>query len=144
MKKLIRIITLVSVATIIFGMTGLLSGCTTGAGKNKAKGIYGGVDISKLKNTDITFVSHFDPGSKSDKNAFGKTVKWWQENTGGKVNLKIISAEIYPTKLMAMIGAGNAPEIIMVDQRGWMPRLAVLNVLQPVDEFIKKEDIMTS
>lgn len=108
---------------------------------NSGKGTYGGVDISKLATTNISMVSHFDPGIKRETTALGAAAKWWKENTGGVIDLKVIAADIYPTKLMAMIGAGTPADIVMVDQRGWMPRLAVLNVLEPVDSYIKKTDL---
>ena len=142
MKNISRRITLVSVAAMLLSMMAVFAGCTDSATKNTATGVYGGVDVAKLENTDLTFVSHFDPGSKSEKNSFGKAVKWWKEKTGGKIDINIISADIYPTKLMAMIGAGKPADLIMVDQRGWMPRLAVLNVIQPVDDFVNKDEML--
>lgn len=104
--------------------------------------VYGGVDISTLTNKDLVMVSHFDPGVERDVNAFGATVKWWREKVGGTFTLKTVAADIYPTKVMAMIGAGAPPDIVMVDQRGWMPRMAVLNVLQPVDDLVDKADLL--
>lgn len=117
-----------------------MAGCGKTKG-NTGKGTYGGVDISKLTSTNITMVSHFDPGITRESTALGSAAKWWKENTNGTVNLKVIAADIYPTKLMAMIGAGTPSDIIMVDQRGWMPRLAVLNVLEPVDSYVNKADL---
>ncbi len=109
---------------------------------NKGSGIYGGVDISKLESANLTMVSHFDPGITRDKTSLGRAAKIWEEKTGGKVDLKIIAADIYPTKVMAMIGSGNPADIIMVDQRGWMPRMAVLNVLEPVDDYVNPDDLL--
>lgn len=115
-------------------------GCKENAA-NTGKGTYGGVDISKLASTNVSMVSHFDPGIKRETTALGAAAKWWKDNTGGTIDLKVIAADIYPTKLMAMIGAGTPADIVMVDQRGWMPRLAVLNVLEPVDDYVVKADL---
>lgn len=136
-----RIISFILAFAMIAGTLFVMTGCKNTPEK-KATGVYGGVDISKLTSRDITIVSHFDPGVTREATPIGKTVKWWEQTTGGKVNLKVIAADIYPTKLMAMIGAGTPADIVMVDQRGWMPRLAVLNVIQPVDEFINKDEFL--
>ncbi len=116
-------------------------GCNGDSGKPSGEGIYGGVDISKLESANINIVSHFDPGISRDTTSIGKAAKW-DENTSGKVDLNVIAADIYPTKLMAMIGSGSPADIIMVDQRGWMPRLAVLNVLEPVDDYVDVSTMM--
>ncbi|MHB1454532.1 MAG: ABC transporter substrate-binding protein [Saccharofermentanales bacterium] len=135
-KILVYMVTLLVMISSIF-----LSACKPDDGKT-GTGVYGGVDISKLTTADLTMVSHFDPGITRDKTSLGVSAKWWKDNTGGTVNLKVIAADIYPTKIMAMIGAGTPPDIIMVDQRGWMPRLAVLNVLEPVDDYVDKTEMM--
>ena len=76
-------------------------------------------------------ISHFDPGSEDPNTAFGKTIQWWEKEVGGEFNLEVVAADIYPTKLMAKVSAKNAPDLVMVDHRGWMPRLAVQNVIAP-------------
>ncbi len=128
-------------AVLLIASLALGTSCGTGGG-NKGKGTYGGVDLATLKSADLTMVSHFDPGITREATSLGSAAKWWKDNTGGTVNLKVIAADIYPTKIMAMIGAGTPPDIVMVDQRGWMPRLAVLNVLDTVDDYVDKSQML--
>ena len=93
--------------------TALLAGCNGGGG-SKGTGTYGGVDIAKLEKTDIQLVAHYDVGLNNEKSAIGKTVKWWKENVGGNVSLNVVSADIYPTKIMGMISANNSPDLALI------------------------------
>lgn len=137
-----RVILKAIIPVMAFAMLLPVTGCNGDSGKPSGEGIYGGVDISKLESANINIVSHFDPGITRDTTSIGKAATWWGDNTGGKAQLSVIAADIYPTKLMAMIGSGSPADIIMVDQRGWMPRLAVLNVLEPVDDYIDVTTMM--
>ena len=121
--------------------TALLAGCDGGGG-SKGTGTYGGVDIAKLEKTDIQLVAHYDVGLDNEKSAIGKTVKWWKENVGGNVSLNVVSADIYPTKIMGMISANNSPDLVAVSSGNWMPRFPVANIIEPVDPYIKKDDLL--
>lgn len=121
--------------------TALLAGCNGGGG-SKGTGTYGGVDIAKLEKTDIQLVAHYDVGLNNEKSAIGKTVKWWKENVGGNVSLNVVSADIYPTKIMGMISANNSPDLVAVSSGNWMPRFPVANIIEPVDPYIKKDDLL--
>ena len=125
-----------SVLLLIIACLPALSGCKSNGGDS--------ADISSLKGTSITMVSHFDPGVDADPayNPLAQTVDWWRDTVGGNFDLQVYAADIYPTKLLAMTAAGNSPEIVMVDQRGWMPRLAVQNVLMPTDDLVETSELL--
>lgn len=90
---------------------------------------------SKVSSSNITFVSHFDPGFSEDW-PITRTKKAFEDKYSGKVDIKIYASDIYTTKIMSMIAADSSPEIIQVASE-WMPTFAIQNILQPVDGLIE-------
>jgi len=134
MKNILRRTVSMALSATIVLSAAALSGC--GQSKPKATGILGGVDLATLETTDIRLVAHYDVGMEDKKHLVGSAAKWWKDNVGGEIKLEVIAAELYPTKLMAMVSANNSPDLAVVSTGNWMPRFPVAGVIQPVDSFV--------
>ena len=119
-----------------------LPGCRNDPELPTLSGEYAGVDLGQLSSRDLHLVAHYDVGTDPEKSIVGKATKWWEETIGGKVTFDVISADIYPTKLMAMVSAENAADMAVVSTGNWMPRFSVVNVIQPVDEFVDTSTLL--
>lgn len=92
--------------------------------------------------TIATFVDlHIDdPGTDKNPNVFYLAKKRYEEETGGKVIVKLYNHEQFLSKLVTLIGSGRSPDLIYLGS-GYMPKFAAMEILQPVDDYISAEEV---
>ncbi len=113
---------------LLLGMASALSfsGCTVSK-PGKVDGETGG---------DLSIASFYNIWPDDENTAIGAAIKAYKEQYGAKVTYNQYDYSVYNNKMMQMVAGGNAPDI-MVAYGIDMPRLAAIELIQPVDNFVK-------
>lgn len=111
-------------AAITLTMAGGLTGC------NVTPADSGGGEVK-----DLSVVSFYNIWPEDETTAVGAAIKAYEKETGGEVTYKQYPYEVYNNKLVQMIAGGSSPDVI-VGYWGDMPKLAAIEVIQPVDPFM--------
>ena len=124
MKKKTIALLLAVVMALVTSMTPLLTGCdveeTGEAGKE------GG---------DLKLVSFYDIHLENPATAVGAAKAAYEETYDATISGKLYPYDIYKNKLVQLISSNSSPDII-VGYWGDMPKLAAIEILQPVDNFL--------
>lgn len=126
-----RKISIILCLLIVFGLVASLGGCKIGEDKG---------DSSKLVIATFVDLHIDDPGTDDNPNIFHYAKKKYEEETGGVVQVKLYNHTQFLSKLVSLIGSGNSPDLVYLGS-GHMPKFAAMELLQPVDEYIKIEDV---
>ena len=132
MKK--RIISLFCAVLMLCGMASVLSGCGGGGGDKPSSGNDG-----DIKGKDLLVVSFTDLGLDNEGTAYNNAKKHYESTTGGKVKYRQYHYSVFITKMITLIGSGNSPDLAYC-RYAEMPKLAAMQILQPVDQYIKPEE----
>lgn len=84
---------------------------------------------------DLRIVSFYNIWADDEKTAVGAAVKAYKEEYGANVEYKQYDYSVYNNKLVQMVAGGNAPDLIFA-YWGDMPRLAAIELIQPVDSLL--------
>ena len=126
MKRLLSITVMV---LFVISLIGSLTGCVSGGG--------GGAGSAKGK--DLTIVAFTDIGIDVEGNSFYEAAKHYEETTGGKVHFRRYSPSLFITKMITLIGSNKSPDLVYC-RWAEMPKLAAMDILQPVDDYISTEE----
>lgn len=127
-----RVLATVLVVCVIASLA--LCGCQSG---NNPGGGKSGKNL-----TIATFVDlHIDePGTDEAPNVFYLAKKKYEEETGGKVTVKLYNAEQFTSKLVTLIGSGNSPDLIYCGS-GSTPKYQAMELLQPIDDLVDLQTV---
>ena len=121
-----------------------LTGCT-GGGERADKGSSSGGDkdgisisalkfTEKLKKPDVHIIYYGEPGEDELKK-----IKFFEDSFGVKLRYTVTTWAEYEQKLLSTIGAGKPVDLVLAS--AWnFPRVAIKNILQPIDEYINLDD----
>lgn len=129
-----RIISLLAAMVLVVGMVTVSSGCSNGGGGNVSSG-----NADDLKGKDLTLVSFTDLLMDQEGTAFNNAKKHYESTTGGAVNFRRYHYSAFITKMITLIGSGNSPDLAYC-RYAEMPKLGAMEILQPVDDYIKPEE----
>ncbi len=124
-----KTVAMLAAVLMCLSLTGVLSGCTV------EKGSSSGGEPSKEVGGDLKAISFYEPWLESDKSATGMAAKKYKQEYGGNIDCTIYPYELYNNKIIQLVAADNAPDIIF-GYWGDMPKLAAIQVLAPVDEYL--------
>lgn len=114
-------------------------GCNRTGTKTDGKGGTGAVSNksfpTKLENPDVSIL--FWEGF--EKEWFYEPIKTFEQKYGGKVSIVETVWKEIETKIIAMVTAGDAPDIVFWS-RNHMPKYAINGILQPIDDYIDIND----
>ena len=97
-------------------------------------------DDNKKVGGDISVVSFYEVWANDPKTAVGAAKEAYEKKYNGKVHYKTYPYSVYNNKLVQMIASGSAPDVIFA-YWGDMPKLAAIEVLQPIDQYVDLEKI---
>lgn len=84
---------------------------------------------------DLKIVSFYNIWPDDETTAVGAAIKAYKSTYGANVTYKQYDYDVYNNKLVQMVAGGNAPDII-VGYWGDMPRMAAIELIQPVDAYV--------
>ncbi|MBQ8495001.1 MAG: extracellular solute-binding protein [Clostridia bacterium] len=128
-----RLVSLLVLLLFVFGMAGSLVGCVSGDPDVDQPG------NADVKGKDLTIVSFNDIGLDVEGNSFYEAKKHYEETTGGKVTFRRYSPNVFISKMITLIGSGKSPDLVYC-RWAEMPKLAAMDILQPVDSYISTEE----
>ncbi len=114
----------------VLSMSGGLVGCVSGGDDDP---------FGAAKGKDLTIVSFNDIGLDVEGNSFYEAARHYEETTGGKVHFRRYSPSLFITKMITLIGSGKSPDLVYC-RWAEMPKLAAMDILQPVDQYISTEE----
>lgn len=118
---------------LIVSMISMFSGCV-GGGNTPSDG-----DSGDISGKDLTIVSFTDLLLDQEGSAFNNAKKHYESTTGGSVKFRRYNYTAFITKMITLIGSGNSPDLAYC-RYAEMPKLGAMEILQPVDDYIKVED----
>lgn len=122
-KRLITMLLAVTMVLASFTLVGL-TGCDIEKEGEETK-----------KGGDLKLVTFYDVHLANPATAVGAAKVAYEEQYGATIDSKLYPYEIYKNKLVQLISSNSSPDII-VGYWGDMPKLAAIEILQPVDTFL--------
>ena len=120
-------------ALLIVSMVGIFGGCDGSGGSSS------GQNPGDIKGKDLTIVSFTDLLLDQEGTSFNNAKKHYESTTGGSVNFRRYNHSAFITKMITLIGSGNSPDLAYC-RYAEMPKLGAMDILQPVDQYIKVEE----
>lgn len=84
---------------------------------------------------DLRVVSFYNIYADDDTTAVGKAIKEYEETYGANVEYTQYDYSVYNNKLLQLAAGGNTPDVIFA-YWGDMPRLAAIQLIQPVEPYL--------
>lgn len=103
----------------------LFTGCSVSMGSDD-EGKVGG---------DLKIVSFYNIYPDDDTTAVGAAIKEYKKKYGANVTYTQYDYSVYNNKLLQLVAAGNAPDVIFA-YWGDMPRLAAIQLVQPIEDYV--------
>lgn len=120
MKK--RITSILLAVLLVLGLFSM-PGCVSTGGGESGKG------------GDLTIVSFYNIFADDESTAIGAAIKEYEETYNAEVTFQQYDYSVYNNKVMQMVSGGDSPDIMFAYGLD-MPRLAAIELVQPVDNYV--------
>ena len=115
-------------ASMLLSVLASFSGCTV------EKPTSGGEDKTAI-GKDLSVVSFTELYMDQDGTDFNDAKKAYESQYGGEVSFRRYPAAMFINRMITLIGSGTSPDLAYC-RWAEMPKLAAMEILQPVDDYI--------
>mgnify|MGYP001649673037 CR=1 FL=1 len=107
--------------------------------------VTGGGGNGEISNKPLVIASFVDlamdkPGTEKNPNLFYDIKQQYEKNYKSTVTFKLYNEQIFQSKLIQMIGAGMAPDLVYCGSLH-LPRFQAMELLQPIDDYMDVDKI---